>query len=287
MSGSSDDERTRVAPERATKHQQSTSFDLDDAFSDGEDHDPEFKFSSAAIREDLARNASWLDAEHGSDDGSQVTSNGWSENAPHDTSVSTIDIDGPGLDSSSLRSVSQSEQSHTPEDSINSNDFSQISLSDDVASEHAPERDHLSDSEPDEEGHTDEPYPSVHIDASKSPSSRVEIGPIFVPAAGSQLDLPPLYEQDDPQTPHSAPASSASHTIPLPEPSTPTAVTSPTKPAHGHRPTRSMGPSALEKVISKTRPSFLPPKNKQEDNKHMADWEKMMKLSRAAGKSDL
>lgn len=55
----------------------------------------------------------------------------------------------------------------------------------------------------------------------------------------------------------------------------------------GHRPSRSVGPSALDKVISKTRPSFLPPKPKTEDLKHMADWEAMMKQSRAAGEFHL
>ncbi|KAF9015658.1 rab-GTPase-TBC domain-containing protein [Cyathus striatus] len=49
-----------------------------------------------------------------------------------------------------------------------------------------------------------------------------------------------------------------------------------------HRPTRSTGPSMFEKVRSKTRPSFLPPKPRAEDDKHMADWQHMMKLSRAA-----
>ncbi|GBE77620.1 RabGAP/TBC protein [Sparassis crispa] len=49
-----------------------------------------------------------------------------------------------------------------------------------------------------------------------------------------------------------------------------------------HRSARSMGPSALDKVISKTRPPFLPPKSRKEDRKHMADWETMMKRSRAA-----
>ncbi|EJD54286.1 hypothetical protein AURDEDRAFT_51327 [Auricularia subglabra TFB-10046 SS5] len=46
--------------------------------------------------------------------------------------------------------------------------------------------------------------------------------------------------------------------------------------------TSSHGPSALEKVLSKTRPSYLPPKNKEEDNKHLKDWEDMMRKSRAA-----
>jgi len=50
-----------------------------------------------------------------------------------------------------------------------------------------------------------------------------------------------------------------------------------------HRPSKSVGPSALDKVISKTRPTFLPPKPKVEDLKHMADWETMMKESRAVG----
>jgi len=58
-------------------------------------------------------------------------------------------------------------------------------------------------------------------------------------------------------------------------------------PRRGHRPSRSVGPSALDKVISKTRPSFLPPKPKTEDLKHMADWEAMMKQSRAVGEFHL
>jgi len=58
-------------------------------------------------------------------------------------------------------------------------------------------------------------------------------------------------------------------------------------PRRGHRPSRSVGPSALDKVISKTKPSFLPPKPKTEDLKHMADWEAMMKQSRAVGEFHL
>ncbi|KAF8346904.1 rab-GTPase-TBC domain-containing protein [Amanita rubescens] len=49
-----------------------------------------------------------------------------------------------------------------------------------------------------------------------------------------------------------------------------------------HRPSRSAGPSMFEKVMSKTRPSFLPPKPKQEDRKHLADWQNMMKMSQLA-----
>ena len=39
----------------------------------------------------------------------------------------------------------------------------------------------------------------------------------------------------------------------------------------------------LDKVISKTRPPYLPPKPRTEDRKHLQDWEEMMKRSRAAG----
>ncbi|KIM70256.1 hypothetical protein SCLCIDRAFT_62196, partial [Scleroderma citrinum Foug A] len=48
------------------------------------------------------------------------------------------------------------------------------------------------------------------------------------------------------------------------------------------RPPRTPGPSTFQKVVSKTRPHFLPPKNQKEDRKHLADWETMMKESRAA-----
>lgn len=54
--------------------------------------------------------------------------------------------------------------------------------------------------------------------------------------------------------------------------------------AKTHKPSRSVGPSVFEMVRSKTRPTFLPPKNKQEDERHLADWQAMMKLSRQAGK---
>lgn len=50
-----------------------------------------------------------------------------------------------------------------------------------------------------------------------------------------------------------------------------------------HRPSRSAGPSMFEKVMSKTRPPFLPPKPRQEDRKHLADWQNMMKMSQLAG----
>ncbi|KAB5593204.1 TBC1 domain family member 14 [Ceratobasidium theobromae] len=54
------------------------------------------------------------------------------------------------------------------------------------------------------------------------------------------------------------------------------------EPAKIHKQAKSVGPSMLEQVISKTRPTHLPPKNKLEDVKHMKDWEEMMEKSRMA-----
>lgn len=50
---------------------------------------------------------------------------------------------------------------------------------------------------------------------------------------------------------------------------------------------KSSGPSVLQKVISRTRPTHLPPKPLEEDAKHQKDWEEMMRLSREAGKRNI
>jgi len=82
------------------------------------------------------------------------------------------------------------------------------------------------------------------------------------------------------------PASSTSMPEPIPTSSSMGAPLNPPRSEpfrRGHRPSKSVGPSALDKVISKTRPTFLPPKPKVEDLRHMADWETMMKQSRVVG----
>ncbi|EJF67195.1 RabGAP/TBC [Dichomitus squalens LYAD-421 SS1] len=87
--------------------------------------------------------------------------------------------------------------------------------------------------------------------------------------------------------PHTASASTSALPLPLPTSTslpTPTTakLTEPPTPTARHRPSRSVGPSMLDKVISKTRPPYLPPKPRTEDRKHLQDWEDMMKRSRAA-----
>lgn len=48
---------------------------------------------------------------------------------------------------------------------------------------------------------------------------------------------------------------------------------------------RKSGGISTQDVVSKTRPTHLPPKSKQEDLKHMQSWEEMMQRSRLAGLS--
>jgi hypothetical protein len=98
-------------------------------------------------------------------------------------------------------------------------------------------------------------------------------------SAGNVLSASSLVSASSATTSESIPAPNSTASPPNSSRSEP--------PRRGHRPSRSVGPSALDKVISKTRPSFLPPKPKTEDLKHMADWEAMMKQSRAVGEFHL
>ncbi|CAE6367749.1 unnamed protein product [Rhizoctonia solani] len=93
------------------------------------------------------------------------------------------------------------------------------------------------------------------------------------------LETPSQTDSAPPKTPT---PDSAPPMTPVANGST-TPGSSPEKP-NVHRQVRSVGPSMLEKVISKTRPTHLPPKNKVEDVKHLKEYEEMMERSRAAGK---
>ncbi|KAJ7161433.1 rab-GTPase-TBC domain-containing protein [Mycena crocata] len=247
--------------------------DLDDAF--GEDDletDYNYKFSPDAIRQDIA--LSWADT----DTPESVTSTSERAHSPGvDESVSTLDMNGTGPSSPSFSPPMPA----ADEDGS----FSQISLSEPVP----------------EEPSGDAPvstYPNVVIDVSQSPRHRVTVSLTSEP----ELEVRPSVSSDyshsrstSAQSSHSVPtpegssssnAASSSQSIPPSPPPIPP-IPSPSIPDPlpyknpSHRPTRSTGPSALEKVRSKTRPSFLPPKSRQEDDKHLNEWESMMKLSRA------
>ncbi|KAH7916486.1 rab-GTPase-TBC domain-containing protein [Hygrophoropsis aurantiaca] len=251
-------------------------FNFDDAFSDGEDGDEVLEFNSAAIRKHLAENYSW--APEDSENREEEENTEEEVSTEHDTSVSTFNLDG-GLPESHPRSPSPS----TPPEFDSPPDFSQISLSEDprVSAEILPE-DQL-ENIPEEDGTS---FPAVHIDVSKPPSSRI--------VSNIESEAPGYNHDESNLALHRARTPSASTTPPAvdPTPAEPpllSASTSSPLPKElprntmNHKPSRSAGPSVFQKVVSKTRPPFLPPKNRQEDKKHMADWETMMKLSRAAG----
>ncbi|TFK30928.1 RabGAP/TBC [Coprinopsis marcescibilis] len=153
---------------------------------------------------------------------------------------------------------------------------------------------------------TEQPYPTIVIDASEDPTTRASVAKPQSPS--SPQGTPPLG------TGHGKSSSSSSNTdfpvivpplsVPVPSINSappshpPTAASSP--PPHMasssslpdsnsknllhektfvHRSVTS-GPSAFEKVRSRTRPTFLPPKSRKEDDKHLTDWQNMMKQSR-------
>lgn len=225
-------------------------FDLNDAFSDSEDCPNEFHFSPRIIREDFVK----------------ISNEPREEFKQLNNSVSTINIDEPVIQSPQ----DESELSVT---------FDEISLS-------TPRI----DSE-----ELDDPYPNVLIDASKPPHHRVTLssGANQIPTRLSSPTRSSLDHSSPPQSSQSLPTPRQDHyngnsTAPSdssrsvsPAPSTSQPNSAPIQ--KNQRLARSAGPSALERFRSKTRPSFLPPKSRTEDDKHMADWQSMMKHSRAAG----
>lgn len=245
----------------------SNSFSVDDAFSDGGD-EPQAEFSSDFIRDELAKNAqnghAW--STNGADDDFEDIQLQPTLEDP-DASVSTIDIYAlrpSSPDNPMTIALPPYPDSRAGTSSVDAESAKSLSF-------------HTSPP-PSSSHHA---FPSVVIDLSKPSTQRVTVTSDSLSAPSIQSP-PSHYSQNAAETKlsngasssHNEPNFAASSSLPLPltEPKTPT-----------HRPTKSIGPSALEQVISKTRPSYLPPKPKPEDMKHLSDWEAMMKQSRIAG----
>jgi hypothetical protein len=262
-------------------------FDLDDAFSDGEDADYNLEFDSAAFRKHLAENPSWAGNNDREDDGETENSSA----RDHDTSISTFCLDGSSNSYSESRSSSSSLPPPTAEEQSDAQevpqDFSDITLSEEPSA-----NGHSSSHEDTQEGdaplrHSSPPwdtsYPAVHIDVSRSPPSRV------IMSTGAESNG---KDHQEDEVVHSVSNASSSY-LPAPSHDIPPLPSSPSSPLpqslasptiiSQRRQTYSAGPSAFQRVMSQTRPHFLPPKNRQEDQKHMADWQAMMKQSRVAG----
>jgi TBC1 domain family member 14 len=289
--------------ETASSHNLEQGFNVDDAFVEGDDDDMSQDFTSAVIRAELARSLSQHETttnELGNNGASTSKSVGDSN-----TSVSTIDIYGPDhlsslplpakdLKKSPYQSSDLSYDSDPP--SPSSPRFSQISLSDDLTQESQEAADPAVLE-----------YPSVHIEVSEGVESRVEVIEVANQVEWLALSRssssashateplrPESLRTHSPQS--SAPSSASSYVVNTPPLATASShsITSLSTPDHQkldvaikHRPTRSAGPNILDKVYSKTRPTFLPPKTADEDRKHLAVWEHMMKESRAVGKFEV
>lgn len=101
-----------------------------------------------------------------------------------------------------------------------------------------------------------QPLPDANTPSASRPNSSLAVPSTSSTASSSQHA--------------SAPPSAASSRKPSPNPSS----------TH-----KSSGPSAFEKVMSKTRPVYLPPKDREEDQRHLKAWEQMMKTSATHGPS--
>lgn len=286
-----------------------SAFDIEDAFSDGDEIPA--GFSAGFLREELARNLSAIDTT--GDDAS--TSNGSADN---NTSVSTLDITRDTFPSPADGPHPRRLPYSADYDEDVPAHFSQISLAPSDEESESQGRMSLNSSDGRSPVEQDLPYPNVVIDASQASDHHVSVLngspsvpplPFANPQHNGDEPTPRLPSASPPAfvasshnshpnpSPHSTNvATSATHlpssAQPQPETSPSPASTSqlgtpPAQPTKPRKPGRSSGPSMLEKVRSKTRPTHLPPKNRQEDDRHMADWEAMMKLSRQAGTPSL
>ncbi|KAL7415724.1 rab-GTPase-TBC domain-containing protein [Mrakia frigida] len=112
---------------------------------------------------------------------------------------------------------------------------------------------------------------------SKRNSLQVQQPPVVPAPSPLSRTVPiPVVSSPPPEQP-TASSSSSSSSNALSAPSSAISSRKPSpQPGLGKH---SSGPSKFEQVMSKTRPVYLPPKDREEDMRHLKDWEKMMKTS--------
>ena len=276
-----------------------TPFSFDDAFSDTDDIDPNIEFSFAAIRADLARAASSSqEDEHLSDaeESPGVGATGDGDTAErlagpsssvygilcHSTRASPPcrDIPSPALDTKQLYAKFDSVSLWSPveEKSPHVEDHDDVQNGLD-ATDNEQGQQHTRNSGALEAQpavtNLEEPYSGP-----VTPDASQESPPLSPPPSALPPDTPTLGNESEIHPGQTAHERSTS--LPHLNPHSP-GSSSPRPPSSSHKSTRSTGPSMLERVLSKTRPSHLPPKSRLEDQRHLSDWERMMKQSRAAG----
>ena len=291
---------------------------FDDAFSDEDDRDDVPAFSPEAIREEFARSYSLedrLSQDEVADFASKIgfSTDPYLSPPPVETEESDLAEQAHSAPPTMQRSLSSF--SERPSAPSHQNSFYEVELSS-AASELSlqdkspspppsqPAEPPVSPPVPSKiaEQRPSVEYPSVYIDASES---RVEVRevhpePVDQPNGSTMHSREVSREEARARSvsprrepPRSAPNAQSMSVSHLPSSYSQPASTSHASFSHVAGPpvastfrrqkAKSMGPSMLDKVISKTRPTFLPPKPRAEDRKHMADWEQMMKRSRAAG----
>lgn len=240
---------------------------LDDAFSESGE-EPHSDFTINELAKTIHATRSWISHDDDLVDDIQLEP---SFEDP-DASVSTIDIDTPHTPnltanptSISLPSSPDSQSSQLTDSGKGSN-YVPYAVDGNKVSEHTEPSSGV-DGEPQYTAHENATLPGTHTHA-KSDILLVSNSSTTAASKSSQA------EKVSPSR-ASIPVSNSFPTNSL----TPRPLT--------HRQTKSTGPSALEKVISRTRPSYLPPKTQNEDKKHLADWEAMMKQSRMAGTTEI
>lgn len=290
----------------------------DDAFDDGDDDDLSSAFDPETIRKDMERRLpaalepTWDDDDSPRNTGS--TTGAFFDPKAND-SVSTLDINGGGSyaqegewTSPTVQSPPSGHFSHIPHssrtevysDPEESPSYSHFGLSASTklagaAPEPHPYPDVIIDARTHRVTLTSEAKPRTSEDArspSTSPppvpkpqaSSSASAIPSVVAAASSAIAIG--ASASSASTPASTSQVNVSRSIAgsssVPNTST-TSSNLLTEKHFSHKSSRSgSGPSMFEKVRSKTRPTFLPPKPRREDDKHMADWQQMMKQSRLA-----
>jgi hypothetical protein len=250
--------------------------DLDDAFSDGDDHDFSYQFSPDVVREEFAKHR--LDPEG---EPNQPLENYLQDvHSPNQNGTYSMEAatPAPQVDSPVFEPQTMDDESRTMS-------FSQLSIitlsgSSRNAEDDAEQLDEvqediqqtISDAVIDASEHAEAAQVTqlpVHEDASRGETPTVE----------DSTSSPALHHDESVHNPSNSTDPSALHSDTTQAPM----VTADPSLIDGQRAMRSSGPSALEKVMSRTRPIFLPPKSREEDDKHLSDWRNMMKSSRTAG----
>ncbi|EED80490.1 predicted protein [Postia placenta Mad-698-R] len=289
-------------------------FAFDDAFSDADDAEERLEFSPEAIREDIAKTFTNLD-KHVAQDEAEDFARKIGFAVDSNTSVSTFDIDAAASEPRSpaasppgmVRSMSTA--SHVTSlaspgslyDIPLSESASGLRISDEPSSyfhEHdaaeqvrdaIPER--KSSPKPAQE------HPPVVVEVKSDPVHETDNYVEVAPRSVSHDEFRARTVSPQPTTPQSAAsivsslsaasiASTSTSHIPtsasLPSPASNASNVSNMSNCPTCPPRRPLPPRLHFNIVNHTRPSFLPPKPRTEDKKHLADWEAMMKRSRVA-----